>query len=273
MTLKLPGRLVLVGAGKMGGAMLEGWLDRGLRGSEIVILDPGPPREIEALIADHGITHNPPVDSIDDAAVVLLAVKPQIMDDVLPTVVPLKRSNPVFLSIAAGKTIANFEAHLTGDAAIVRAMPNTPAAVSRGITVICPNPKASAEQTDLCRELLEAVGAVAAVEDEGLLDAVTGVSGSGPAYVFLLAECMAAAGVKAGLPEDLATQLARATVCGAGELMHQSPLPAGTLRENVTSPNGTTAAALDVLRAPDGMEKLLTEAIQAATKRSRELAG
>ena len=273
MTLELSGRLILVGAGKMGGAMLEGWLERGLSGDDIVILDPGPPPEIEALIADRGISHNPSVDSIGDAAVVLLAVKPQIMDDVLPTVVPLKASEPVFLSIAAGKTIANFESHLTGDAAIVRAMPNTPAAVGRGITVICPNARATAEQTALCKELLEAVGAVAVIEDEDLLDAVTGVSGSGPAYVFLLAECMAAAGVRAGLPEELATELARATVCGAGELMRQSPLPAGTLRENVTSPNGTTAAALDVLRAPDGMEKLLTEAILAATRRSKELAG
>ncbi len=273
MTLKLAGWLVLVGAGKMGGAMLEGWLERGLGGDEIVILDPGPPPEIEKLIADHHIAHNPPVESVSDAAVVLLAVKPQIMDQVLPGIVSLKQSNPVFLSIAAGKTIAGFEAHLGTDAAIVRAMPNTPAAVSRGITVICPNANASAEQTATCKELLEAVGTVAAVEDEALLDAVTGVSGSGPAYVFHLVECMAAAGVKAGLPEDLAMELARATVSGAGELMHQSPLPASTLRENVTSPNGTTAAALDVLRGTGAMEKLLTEAILAATNRSKDLAG
>ena len=273
MTSKLSGRLVLVGAGKMGGAMLEGWLERGVAGSSVAILDPGPPPEIEKLIADHGIAHNPPVDSITDAEVVLLAVKPQIMDAVLPSVVPLVASGPVFLSVAAGKTIANFEAHLSAEAAIVRAMPNTPAAVGRGITVICPNAIATGDQVALCKELLEAVGKVEVIDDESLMDAVTGVSGSGPAYVFLLAEAMAAAGVRAGLPEDLAMELARATVCGAGELMHRSPLAASTLRENVTSPNGTTAAALDVLRSPDGMEKLLTEAIAAATDRSRELAG
>lgn len=273
MTLTLSGRLVLVGAGKMGGAMLEGWLDQGLPGSSIAILDPGPPPEITDLISKHGIAHNPPVDTVQDAEVVLLAVKPQIMDDVLPSIVPLGRSNPVFLSVAAGRTIAGFETHLGAGAAIVRAMPNTPAAVGRGITVICPNGSAGDDQIALCASLLETVGEVARIEDEALLDAVTAVSGSGPAYVFLLAECMAAAGVKAGLPEDLAMQLARATVCGAGELMHQSPLEAATLRENVTSPNGTTAAALEVLRSDDGMGRLLDEAIAAAAKRSRELAG
>lgn len=273
MSLKISGRLVLVGAGKMGGAMLEGWLERGLAGTSIVILDPAPPPEIEQLIAAHGIAHNPPAESIADAAVVLLAVKPQIMDDVLPGILPLRGSNPVFLSIAAGRTIAGFEAQLGPEAAVVRAMPNTPAAVGRGITVICPNARTTPAQTVLCRELLQAVGEVAVIDDEGLLDAVTAVSGSGPAYVFLLAECMAAAGVRAGLPNDLAMQLARTTVCGAAELMHRSPLPASTLRENVTSPNGTTAAALDVLRATGGMEKLLAEAIRAATARSRDLAG
>ena len=259
MTLTFSGRLVLVGAGKMGGAMLEGWLDRGLPGSSIAILDPGPPPEITDIISRHGIAHNPPVETVDDAEVVLLAVKPQIMDDVLPTVVPLGRSGPVFLSIAAGRTIAGFEAHLGAEAAIVRAMPNTPAAVGRGITVICPNASTSDGQVALCSSLLETVGEVARIKDEALLDAVTAVSGSGPAYVFLLAECMAAAGVEAGLPEDLAMQLARATVCGAGELMHRSPLTAATLRENVTSPGGTTAAALDVLRGEDGMERLLAQ--------------
>ena len=268
-----PGASFWWGAGKMGGAMLEGWLERGLTGDAIAILDPGPPPEIERLIADHGIAHNPDIDSVNDAAVVLLAVKPQIMDDVLPGIAGLKVSNPVFLSIAAGKTIAGMEQHLGADAAIVRAMPNTPAAVSRGITVICPNTNATAAQAETCRELLEAVGKVARVDDEALLDAVTGVSGSGPAYVFHLTECMAAAGVRAGLPEDLAMDLARATVTGAGELMYRSPLPAATLRENVTSPNGTTAAALDVLRGTGALEELMAEAILAATKRSKELAG
>lgn len=263
---------MLLGAGKMGGAMVKGWLDQGMAPSQIVILDPAPPPESLELITAHGLTHNPPIDTITDAEVVIVAIKPQMMDQVLPSIAPLAEARPVFLSIAAGTTIARFEAVFGIDAAIVRAMPNTPASVGCGMTVICPNANTMGAQVELCTVLLQAVSAVARVDDEGLLDAVTGVSGSGPAYVFLLAEVMAKAGVAAGLPEELAMQLARTTVHGAGELMRQSDLPVATLRENVTSPGGTTAAALDVLRAEDGMEDLLRRAVAAATERSRDLA-
>ncbi len=273
MSVKLSGRLVLVGAGKMGGALLQGWLEQGVDPRRVVIFDPGPPEEVRALVAAHGIAHNPAMTDVADAEVVLLAVKPQMMGSVLPTIVPLGASRPVFLSVAAGTTIATFERHLGAEAAIVRAMPNTPAAVGRGITVVCPNARASETQITLCMELLAAVGDVARVDDEALIDAVTAVSGSGPAYVFLLAEAMAAAGTAVGLPADLAARLARRTVAGAGELLHQSELPAATLRQNVTSPGGTTAAALKVLMADGGLFDLMVRAVTAARDRSRELAG
>ncbi len=273
MSIDIEGRLVLLGAGKMGGAMMQGWLDRGLAADRIVALDPSPPPEVDAVITGNGIAKNTPIAEIDDAAVVVIAIKPQMMADVLPGIAPLAASAPVFLSIAAGTTIAAFEAHFDADAAIVRAMPNTPASVGCGMTVICPNANASAEQTALCMSLLEAVGKVARVDEEALLDAVTAVSGSGPAYAFLLAEAMADAGVEAGLDHGLATLLARTTVYGAGELMRQSDLPTATLRENVTSPGGTTAAALEVLRADGGLVDAVRGAVAAATRRSKELAG
>jgi pyrroline-5-carboxylate reductase len=177
------------------------------------------------------------------------------------------------LSIMAGRTLGNLQAALAPGTAIVRAMPNTPAAIGRGITVACPNAQVTARQRKQATGLLAAIGSVEWVKDERLIDAVTAVSGSGPAYVFLLAEAMAQAGCAAGLPAALATKLARETVAGAGELLHRSPLDAATLRQNVTSPGGTTAAALEVLMGPAGFEALLTEAIAAATRRSRELAG
>ncbi|MDH3918314.1 MAG: pyrroline-5-carboxylate reductase, partial [Rhodospirillales bacterium] len=203
---------------------------------------------------------------------VLLAVKPQQMDAVLPEIRRFAGAKTVFLSIAAGKPIVYFEAGLGPSAAVVRAMPNTPAAVGRGMSVLSANDKAGATQRRVCEQLLSAVGEVAWVEDEGLLDAVTAVSGGGPAYVFLLIEALAEAGVEAGLPEDLAMRLARVTVAGAGELVHLAAEPAGKLRENVTSPGGTTLEALKILMAPDGLQPLMTRAIAAATRRSRELA-
>jgi pyrroline-5-carboxylate reductase len=204
--------------------------------------------------------------------VIVLAVKPQSMDEATAPLVRLARPGSVVLSIAAGKTIAGFEARFGASAAIVRAMPNTPAAVGRGITVACANRNVAAPLRARCNDLLAAVGAVAWVEDEALLDPVTAVSGSGPAYVFLLIECLAEAGVAAGLAPELAAQLARATVCGAGELAYRSADPAATLRKNVTSPGGTTQAALEVLMAPDGLQALMTKAVAAANRRSRELA-
>lgn len=270
--LKLAGTLVLVGAGKMGGAMLEGWLKGGAEASRIVALDPAPPPEMRELIARSGVRLNPDVSSIRDAEVVVVAVKPQLMEDVLPGVVALKASKPLILSVAAGKTIASFERHFGADAAVIRTIPNTPAAVGRGITAMAANAHVSAAQLALARSLLEAVGEVVSVDHEAMIDAVTAVSGSGPAYVFYLTECLAAAGEKVGLPKALAMQLARATVSGAGELMRQSGTEAATLRQNVTSPKGTTYAALQVLMAEDGMQPLFDKAIDAATKRSRELA-
>ena len=269
---KLSGTLVLLGAGKMGGAMLEGWLKGGADPKQIVALDPAPPPEVKAVIERAGIRLNPAVSSITDAEVVVVAVKPQIMEDVLAGVVSLKASNPLILSIAAGKTIASFERHFGAGAAVIRTIPNTPAAIGRGITAMASNPNVSADQQALARSLLEAVGEVVSVDDEAMIDAVTAVSGSGPAYVFYLTECLAAAGEKVGLPKPLAMQLARATVAGAGELMRKSGTEAATLRQNVTSPKGTTYAALQVLMAEDGMQALFDKAIDAATRRSRELA-
>jgi pyrroline-5-carboxylate reductase len=270
--MHLAGTLVLVGAGKMGGAMLEGWLRGGAKPSHIVALDPAPHPEMQALITRSGIRLNPDLADITDAEVVVIAVKPQLMEEVLPALVPLKRSHPLILSVAAGKTIASFERHFGSDAAVVRTIPNTPAAVGRGITAMAANANVSAAQMGLARSLLEAVGEVVTVPDEAMIDAVTAVSGSGPAYVFYLTECLAAAGEKVGLSKELSMQLARATVAGAGELMRQSGTEAATLRQNVTSPKGTTYEALQVLMADDGLQPLFDKAIAAATRRSRELA-
>jgi pyrroline-5-carboxylate reductase len=270
--VKLNGTLVLVGAGKMGGAMLEGWLKGGAEASRIVALDPAPPADTRALLEHWGVRLNPDVSTIRDAEVVVIAVKPQLMEDVLPGVVSLKASKPLILSVAAGKTIASYERHFGSDAAVIRTIPNTPAAVGRGMTAMAANGNVSPSQLAMARTLLEAVGEVVTVETEAMIDAVTAVSGSGPAYVFYLTECLAAAGEKVGLPKDLAMQLARATVSGAGELMRQSGIDAATLRQNVTSPKGTTYAALQVLMAENGMQPLFDKAIEEATKRSRELA-
>ena len=270
--IELGGTLVLAGAGKMGGAMLEGWLKGGADPKKVVALDPAPPPEMKSLLESHGVRFNPPVEGITDAQVVVIAVKPQVMEDVLPGLVSLKASRPLILSVAAGKTIASFERHFGGDAAVIRTIPNTPAAVGRGITAMAANAHVSQAQLDLARCLLSAVGEVVTVDDEALIDAVTAVSGSGPAYVFYLTECLAAAGEKVGLPAGLAMQLARATVAGSGELMRATGIPAATLRQNVTSPKGTTYAALQILMAEDGMQPLFDKAIDAATKRSRELA-
>lgn len=273
----LDGKLVLVGAGKMGGAMLEGWLAGGLKASDVVVQDPAPPPEIAALLEKHSITRNETLNADDfdrPPAVILMAVKPQIMDDIFPSVAPLAGPDTVTLSIAAGKTIESFERQLAPERAVVRTIPNTPAAVGRGITACVGNAHATAKHRDVCTALLSAIGEVGWVDDESLIDVATAVSGSGPAYVFLLAECLAKAGAAAGLDKALAARLAEATVAGAGELMRQSDLPPATLRENVTSPNGTTYAALQVLMADaDGMGPLMQRAVDAATKRSRELAG
>ena len=272
MTIPLAGRLVLVGAGKMGGAMLEGWLKQGVERGKITVLDPSPPAESTALIEQSAIALNPPISGIADAEIIVMAVKPQTATEAVPAIAPLRSSRPLVLSVVAGKTIAFFEEYFGSDAAIIRTIPNTPAAVGRAITAMAANKNVSSAQQALARALLSAIGEVVTVAHERQIDAVTALSGSGPAYVFLLTECLAEAGKKLGLPEDLATRLARATVSGSGELMRVSGLPAATLRQNVTSPKGTTHAALQILMAENGMMKLFEDALAAAEKRSRELA-
>jgi pyrroline-5-carboxylate reductase len=273
MTLKLDGPLLLAGAGNMGYALLTGWLERGLDPARIIVQDPAPSPRVKEQLDRHGIEVRAEVRSLPEApAVLLVAVKPQVMDEVFPPLAQLARKQTVVLSIAAGRRIDGFEAHLARGTAVVRAMPNTPASVGRGITVAVPNAHVTPAQREACDQLLRAVGEVAWVDDEGLMDSVTAVSGSGPAYVFHLAECLAEAGVKAGLAPELAQQLARCTVSGAGELLHRSDLGPALLRQNVTSPNGTTFAALQVLMAEDGMARLMREAVAAAARRSRELA-
>jgi pyrroline-5-carboxylate reductase len=267
----LSGTILLAGAGKMGSAMLEGWLALGLPPEKIAALEPQPTGEITAW-ARHGLRLNPSPGAVGEVAAVVVAVKPQTAPEVMPALVPFVGAATVVVSIMAGRTLRFLDGALPG-AALVRAMPNTPAAIGRGITVAVANARVSGQQRELVHALLSAVGAVEWVGDEVLMDAVTALSGSGPAYVFLLAEAMAKAGVAAGLPDALAATLARATVAGAGELLHRSPLDAATLRQNVTSPGGTTAAALDVLMANDALAPLMTQAIAAATARSRELAG
>lgn len=264
--------LVLVGAGKMGGAMLAGWLERGLDPAGVVVVDPSPPPEMLELVATRGLRHASAAPTDLTAAVIVLAVKPQIMDAVLPGLRPLTGPGTVAVSVAAGKTLAKLEAGL-GGGAIVRTMPNTPAQVGRGITVAVGNAAVTTAQKVLVTQLLAAVGRVEWVADEALIDAVTAVSGSGPAYVFHFVEALAEAGRKAGLPADFADRLARATVEGAGELLYRSPLDPATLRKNVTSPNGTTAAALAVLMGETGIQPIVDAAVEAAARRSRELAG
>lgn len=273
MSFTLDGPLLLVGAGKMGGALLSRLLDQGLDPRGVIVQDPEPTGASADLLADRAIDVLPVIDELTQPpAVILLAVKPQVMDSVLPQVAKLAGPDTLYLSIAAGRRLAGLEAHLPKGAALVRAMPNTPAAIGRGITVAIANAAVSPVQRALAERLLGAGGHVVWVEDETLLDPVTAVSGSGPAYVFLLTECLAEAGRAAGLSAELAERLARHTVIGSAALLEHSDLDAAELRKNVTSPGGTTAAALEILGGPDGLKTLLVAAVAAATKRGRELA-
>jgi pyrroline-5-carboxylate reductase len=271
MTLTIPGPLLLVGAGKMGGALLKGWLGEGLDPALIFAQEPNPSAEAAKLLKRHGIATGSPPKLPRAPAVVLLAVKPQAMDEVLAEIAPLVGKDSVVLSIAAGRTLKSLAKPLHKGAAIVRAMPNTPAEAGAGISMACANAAVTAKQRRLCDALLGAVGEVMWIDDETLMDAVTAVSGSGPAYVFLLAECLAEAGVAAGLDHALATKLARETVIGAAELLRRSDLSPTELRANVTSPKGTTEAALAVLSGKHGFQELLVRAVAAAKKRSQEL--
>jgi len=261
--------LALIGAGKMGGALLAGWLDRGLDPGAVVVVDPSPPEDSKAVLAKAGIAVAPTPPKVI-ARVVVVAVKPQIIAGVLPDLRRMICPSTIVLSIAAGATLANLEAGL-GAAAIVRSIPNTPAQVGRGATAAIANARVDADGKALVTALLDAVGVVAWVDDEALIDVATAVSGSGPAYVFLLAECLAEAAIAEGLAPDLAARLARATVSGAGELLERSDLPPAQLRKNVTSPNGTTAAALAILMGEGGLAPLMRQAVAAARRRSREL--
>jgi pyrroline-5-carboxylate reductase len=253
----------------MGSALLTGWLARGLDPKRVIVIEPYPSDDIRSLAAD-GIRLNPAAEEIGAAAALVIAVKPQTFGDAAPALRPLVGSPTLVVSIMAGTTIAMLDTVCGGN--IVRAMPNTPAAIGRGMTVAVAAKGVNEKQRTMADALLRATGAVEWIDDEALMDAVTAVSGSGPAYVFLLAEELARAGVSAGLPADLAAKLARETVAGSGELLHRSDLDAATLRQNVTSPGGTTAAALNVLMGEHGLKELMTRAVAAATKRSQELA-
>ena len=265
--------LLLVGCGKMGSAMLEGWTELGIDADQIYIAEPE--RTIRENLRKNGfktIESTTKLPSNIKPSTVIFAVKPQSMDEAAHSVKNRCAPDTVFLSIAAGKPIQYFENILGIEASIVRAMPNTPAAIRRGITVAVQNGNVTQAQRDACSNLLEAVGEVAWVEDEKLIDAVTALSGGGPAYVFLLTECMTQAGIDAGISSELSSRLAQSTVSGAGELMRQSNQDPSVLRQNVTSPGGTTAEALSVLMANDTLLSLVKTAITAATVRSKELA-
>ena len=264
--------LVLVGAGKMGGALLKGWLGGGLDSRAVVVVDPTPPADSAAMLADAGISAQALPPAGVTAKITVVAIKPQVIADVLPRLRALIGKDTIVLSIAAGTTLKNLRAGL-GDVAIVRSIPNTPAQVGRGVTVAIANGKVDKAGRALVAELLGAVGDVIWVDKEGLIDSATAVSGSGPAYVFHMVEALTAAAVAAGFDKAAAARLAQATVIGAGELLHQSDLPAETLRKNVTSPKGTTEAALKILMGKSGLTPLMKKAVAAARKRSRELSG
>lgn len=267
--------ILLIGCGNMGRALLGGWLDQGIDAAGVKVIEPDT-AQAEILGQNFGVAIHAGPEELPPAYrpdIMVFAVKPQVLDTAAPPYRRLAEAGAAVLSIIAGKPIAAFAGHLGDEAAIVRTMPNTPASVRRGITVACANRHVGEETRTLCHGLMEAIGEVAWVDDESLLDAVTAVSGSGPAYVFLLIECLAAAGEAAGLSAELAMRLARHTVIGAGELTRLTEEPAETLRRNVTSPGGTTEAALDVLMAQDGLGDLMRRAVAAAAKRSQELAG
>jgi len=267
---QLPGPVVLIGAGKMGGALLDGWLNFGFDPARLIVIEPQPTPAISALVA-RGVRLNPNPAELTPAAAVVIAVKPQAAAEALAAAVPATAATTAVISIMAGRSIRSLAGAFPRGCTLVRAMPNLPAAVGRGITVAVAS-GASAEQRRLAHHLLSATGMVEWIEDEALMDAVTALSGSGPAYVFLLAETLARGGVEAGLPADLAAKLARETISGSGELLRRANVDAAVLRENVTSPGGTTAAALAVLMGRNGLAPLMTRAVAAATNRSRQLA-
>lgn len=268
----LPSSIVLAGAGKMGSALLDGWLKAGLDPVNVTILDPHPSAEIERLAAELGIALNTDTADIPPPDVLVLATKPQSLAEAAPTLARMVAPHTLVLSILAGKTLDGLARSFPSVRGIVRAMPNLPASIGRGITGVAASAGVSDAQRATATTLLAGSGAIEWLDDEALIDALTGLSGSGPAYVFYLVEALADAGVAVGLPADLAARLARATVTGAGALLDASPLPAASLREAVTSKGGTTAAALDVLSGENGIGPIVTRAVAAAKHRAQELA-
>lgn len=267
--VKFDGSLLLAGGGQMGMGLLKGWLAGGLDKAALIVLEPRPSPELQKL----NVRLNPPVEDIAKAAPLasVLAVKPQIAAEVLPSLADHLPRDGLVLSILAGTRLATLE-NLAGGRAVIRTMPNTPASIGHGMSVLCAGANVSSAQREIGETLMQAVGKTVWLDDESLMDAATAISGSGPAYVFHLVESMSAAGVTLGLAEEVAANLARATVAGAGAMLDHLPQSAETLRENVTSPNGTTAAALDILAAPEGLRALMNKAAKAAAQRSAELA-
>ncbi|MCX7325579.1 MAG: pyrroline-5-carboxylate reductase [Hyphomicrobiales bacterium] len=272
-TATLPKTLVLMGAGKMGGAMLQGWLSGGIDVAGLTVLDPNAGPELNALAAAHGFRLNPLLSDVSAPEVLVLGIKPQTLDAAAAALAQLAGPQTLVVSILAGKTIANLAARAPRTRAFVRAMPNLPASVQRGVTGVAASRDVSEAQKLVTTALLAGIGTVEWVPGEDYIDAVTAVSGSGPAYVFHMVECLTEAGIAAGLPADVAARLARGTIEGAGELLHRSPLDPANLRQNVTSPGGTTAAALEVLMANNGLKPLMVRAVAAAKLRAEELSG
>jgi pyrroline-5-carboxylate reductase len=259
--------IALVGAGNMGGALLQGWLAAGVPATNITAIDPDPPEAARKA----GVRLAATAAGLSQADVLVLAIKPQLFGTVLPGLRNVAGPQTIVVSVAAGQTVASIAVGLDHGGAIVRTMPNTPALIGRGVTGAFANGAVGADQKTVVDQLLRAVGKVVWVDDEALINAVTAVSGSGPAYVFHLAEALAEAGEAAGLPADLAMLLARETVSGAGELLNRSAETPAKLRQNVTSPKGTTAAALEVLMGEGGIAELMTRAVEAAKRRAQEL--
>lgn len=264
--------VILVGCGNMGYAMLQGWLASGsLSASDVTVVEPVDVlRDRAAKLGVNAIQNSTEISPLTSPRLIIIAVKPQVIQDVLPAYQPYQAS-ATFVSVLAGTPIAQFEKLLGASSAIIRCMPNTPAAIGKGMMVTFANQNVKPDDLNFTEELLQISGKVARIEDENLMDAVTAVSGSGPAYIFHFIECLTQAGVKAGLPDDIAGMLAMQTVYGAGSLAAESAETPTQLRVNVTSPNGTTAAALNVLMGDDRLQNLLTEAVDAARNRSVEL--
>ena len=273
MSMNIGGPLLLVGCGKMGTAMASGWLEQGLSPDSLFIEDPSPCEEAQKLIVQYGLICSDNISLPETPVIIVLAVKPQMMAQVLPTLRQKAGEQTLFLSIAAGQSLATLSAHLGAGQPVVRCMPNTPAAIGRGMSVACANKAVTPIQKEHCNTLLSAIGEMAWIEDEEQMDAVTAVSGSGPAYLFALTECLAQSGMAQGLAPELSWQLAKTTMTGAAALMDHSPHNPVTLRQNVTSPGGTTEAALNVLMGKKGLPELMDKAIKAATGRSKELSG